>query len=215
MRKFVFGIMILLLIGSTLTLLAQHPREGKGTKITAKQQSQHVKDFGTVAYDPGAPQDSFRGFSGTNQSVGNIFSSANGSPLQTGTVTAVTVFPIAVGSDVIVTLYGPPTGGGNAANLGFFTVFGMVNSTFNVANLTVPVGPTFLAGIYIGTFGSGPDSIGMRSVSANGQGFHAMQVDFGNSTSASNFTLISGQNAMVRASGDILTPVELLNFSLE
>lgn len=168
---------------------------------------------GTVTYDPGPPQDFFRGFDGTNRSVGNVFNTRNGNPLFPGPLSFVTVFPIAVGGDVIVTVWGPPAGP-NAPLLTYVTGSGAVNSTFNAVPLTVSVGSSFLAGQYIGTFGSGPDSVGIRSSSINGQGFHAMQINFVGGTTGTGFQTITGQNAMVRASG-VVVPVELMHFDIE
>jgi hypothetical protein len=168
---------------------------------------------GTVAYDPGPPQDFFRTYDGTNRSVGNVFNTRNGNPLLPGPLSFVTVYPIAVGGDVIVSVFGAPVGS-NAPLLQFVTGTGVASNTFNAVPVSPSVGSSFLAGQYLGTFGSGPDSIGIRSASFNGMGFHAMQINFAGATSGTGFQTIQGQNAMVRASG-VVVPVELMNFKVE
>jgi hypothetical protein len=45
-------------------------------------------------------------------------------------------------------------------------------------------------------------------------GFHGMQINFAGGT-GTGFSTIAGENMMVRATGDILVPVELMNFSAE
>lgn len=169
---------------------------------------------GTVTYDPGPPQDFFRSFDGTNRSIGNQFNTRNGNPLIPGPLSFVTAFPIAVGGDIIVTIWGAPVGT-QAPVIVTASGGGAVNSTFNAVPVSPSVGSSFLAGQYIGTFGSGPDQVGMRSGSINGQGFHAMQINFvGGTAGGTGFQTLPGLNAMVRASG-VIVPVELMSFDIE
>lgn len=193
-------------------LLASAGRDGShGVKVRASVA--RGGGPGTIRYDPGAPEDFFRAYDGVNRSVGNQFDTRQGNPLIPGTVSALTLFPRVVGSDGIVTLFGPPTATA-APILGIFYPTGMVNSTFNVVPVTQQVGSSFLAGVYIGTFGSGPDSLGMRSASTQGQGFHGMQINFVGATAGTGFQTLSGQNAMVRVTGTVV-PVELLSFGVD
>ena len=186
-------------------------RDGtRGVRVKAQPA---VGGPGTVAYDPGPPQDFFRGFDGVNRTIGNQFDTRNGNPLMPGTISAVTVFPVAVGEDAILTVFGPPMGT-VAPILGIVYPSGMVDSTFNMVPFTLPVGSSFLVGMYVGTFGSGPDSVGMRSATTGGQGFHGMQINFVDLTSGTGFQTLSGQNAMVRVTGTVV-PVELQAFDVE
>jgi hypothetical protein len=55
--------------------------------------------------------------------------------------------------------------------------------------------------------------LALDSGSVGGQGFHAVKLDAG--PSASNITPIAGRNAIIRVSGNVSTPVELINFNIE
>lgn len=218
MKRMVVVVALFALVGSVALVAQQTGRDGRGKKAEAFQRGTGLvpEVVGTIQYDPGAPEDFFRTFDGTNRSIGNRFSSANGSPLQTGTVTAVSFFPQAVGGDVIVSFWGAPnTGAGTAPFITFATVGGVVSSVFNVAFFNVPVGPDFMAGLYVGTFGSGPDAMGMRNATYAGQGFHGMQINFIGGTFGTGFQSLASTNAMFRASGDLLVPVELMDFTIE
>jgi hypothetical protein len=166
---------------------------------------------GTVVYDPGAPADFFTNGDASNDIFGNLFNTSNGNPLMPGNLTAVTTFPQPVGTDVIMSLLGPPAGG-NAVVLQTVPVLGAVANTFNQVPVTQSVGSSFLVGQYLGSF-NGPDSVGVRSASVNGQGFHGFQINFQAGT-ATGFAPLAGQNVMVRASGTVI-PVELMSFEVD
>ena len=172
--------------------------------------------FGSVIYDPGAPADFFRTDTGAgNQIVGNVFNSAAGSPLlATGSITHFTVFPNVADGNVIISLLGPPAGTTAAPVIGF-TVSGIVSNYFNQIGVApLAIGSSFLVGQYVGTY-LGPDSIGIRTATTNGQGYHAMQINYVSPAVATGFQTIPGQNAMVRLRGNLLVPVELMRFTVE
>ena len=56
------------------------------------------------------------------------------------------------------------------------------------------------------------DTIGLGSGTVAGQGHHGMSI---NDIVGTDFITLSGINALVRASGDIIIPVELMTFSVE
>ncbi|MCZ6506625.1 MAG: hypothetical protein O7A04_01060, partial [Acidobacteria bacterium] len=90
-----------------------------------------------------------------------------------------------------------------------FTGATALPSTFNSLPVSVPVTGAFFGGLaaQAGLFAS----VGMRSASTNGQGFHGRQRSFGGVVS----NTLPGQNIMFRVSGDIIVPVELLEFEVE
>jgi hypothetical protein len=191
-------------LGKQKVKAVQGARKGRGTDNLV----------GTITYDPGAPADSFIS-GGGNDIVTNRFNSALGAPLRPGNVTGVSFFPgIINGNYAVVSVLGPPNGT-TAAILAIFYVTGAVPNAFNsVALSPVGVGADFMAGQYVGSF-DGPDSAGLRAASVNGQGFHAHQMNFINSTLATGVVALPGQNSMFRATGNILTPVELLDFKIQ
>lgn len=186
-----------------------------GSKAFAKPLKFAGEVVGTIQYDPGVPADTFRTDTGPgNQIVANQFDSAEGSPLlATGTLSRVTFYPQVQDGNAILSILGPVQGT-VAQVLATVQISGVVNGTFNqVSALGIPVGSSFLVGQYLGTF-NGPDSVGMRSASYAGQGFHGAQLNFAGSV-ATNFTTLPGQNTMIRANGNILVPVELMSFEVE
>ena len=74
-------------------------------------------------------------------------------------------------------------------------------SAFTLA-LLMPITGNF------GTFGS----IGFDTLTVNGQGFHGIQRDFYTGGSGSPLT---GRNMIIRVSGNMIIPVELLEFEVE
>ena len=160
--------------------------------------------LGTIQYDPGAPADLYRSNGGnTDNSMGNVFNTASGSPLKAaGTITGVSVFARLGGAT------GTGPGPSCAAGISFFNLPNVTGSAVNIgyeglgtipANSFVPmtISPTqmmaggFMAGIYQGTF-AGSDSIGLRTGTTNGQGHHAFQISF-NGTTSTGYTTIPGE----------------------
>lgn len=70
-------------------------------------------------------------------------------------------------------------------------------------------------GPFIVGFTAGSVNIAFDSNSVNTQGFHAVEYNTMGFSSASGIVPIAGLNAIIRVSGDVLTPVELMNFSIE
>lgn len=177
-----------------------------------------LRGTGTIQYDPGAPADSLLGQTGPSVTIGNRFNSANGQPLAPGTVTFLSFYMAnhIFGPGVGV-FWGPPTGGGGAsAILRSFNLTPITNNTFNAffLPLLVPVPSDFLVGLYLPSGPAGAGQLGMRSVTTNGQGFHAAQISW-NGGAGTNYGPITGQNAMLRVAGNMVIPVELLEFEVE
>jgi len=171
---------------------------------------------GIIVYDPGVPADVLSGGQGPSVTVGNRFSSRNGNPLSSGSATFLSFYlaNAALGGGLAV-LWGPPTAGGGAPAIASFTIGAIPPTGFNgVAIGPFNVGSDFLAGIYLNSGQPSRGQIGMRSASTNGQGFHGMQISFGGGAGA-NYASIAGQNAMMRAAGSMIIPVELTEFDVE
>lgn len=169
-----------------------------------------------ITYDAGGTEDFFQGLSGSLDVFGNIFNSANGGPLQAGTITGVSWFGRdgSGGGDMTLSFIGPPAGG-SAVLYTYINFTGVANSVFNAATISQPVGTSFLVGFYVGTF-NGPDSVGMQNQTANGQGFHGFQGDFLGGATIGSIAPLPQTNAMIRAAGDLATiPVELTAFDVE
>lgn len=171
---------------------------------------------GVITYDPGTPADLLRGQQGPSNTIGNRFNSRNGNPLSPGSAYFLSAYMAnnTIGGALAV-LWGPPTGGGGAPLISSFTFSPVVNGAFNGVSFTpVNVGTDFMAGIYLNSGQPGRGDIGMRTSSVNGQGFHAMQISWGGGA-GTNYASIPGENAMLRAAGTFIVPVELMEFDVE
>jgi hypothetical protein len=180
---------------------------GNGREVPSEPQV-----VGTITYDTGVNA----GFPPDTGAivVGNRFNSALGGPLlMTGMVTMAVIFPQNGGNNSF-TFFGPPNGAGSATQIGAIQVANMLAGVFNTVAVTgITVGPDFLGAFY-GQFGGTPGLVGLDSNQVNGQGFHAFQA----TTALPQITMfapIANRNAMYRVVGDVLTPVELMNFKIE
>ena len=192
--------------------LGHHVTKAQHGKRPAGKSTDNI--FGTITYEPGAPADAFASEPGGNNVVSNHFNSAMGGPLRPGNLTGATFFPGIVQGTAVVSVMGPPAGG-QATIIGVTYLTGIAGNTFNTVNIgPFAVGADFMAGMYVGAFG-GTDQIGLRNASVNGQGFHAVQMNFIGTNTATGVVPLPGQNAMFRASGNLLVPVELMDFKLE
>lgn len=144
---------------------------------------------------------------------GNHFDTAAGSPVMaSGSVTQIQFFaPSGVGTDnVFVSVYGPPSGT-TAPFLDDISVpLNNGSSAWNTATITAQnyVGTGFLAGVWY----FGDDYVGLGSGTVGMQGHHGMRI---NDIAGTDFATVSGINALLRATGDVLVPVELMSFSVQ
>lgn len=168
-----------------------------------------IEGTGVVQYDPPGAADSFAGSLGNL--VGNVFDTRMGQPLETGNVSQMAFYH--GGSDATFPYVG-------IAELSPFSVIttpsfsGLVPFSFNTVPITgaPSVSPPFFAGVLVSnSFASSADSVGMRSASTGGQGFHAGSLPFGGPVID-----LAGRNAMVRVAGSIwVVPVELMDFDVQ
>ena len=172
---------------------------------------------GTVTYDTGTNAgfhpDGSNG-ANLNRTVGNRFNSALGGPLlMTGMVTMLTAFPASSGG-LSVSIATTPTPG-NTATVVAFVNANMMAGAFNAVNIAATVPADFL-GIFVGAFnGNNPAGLlGMSDMQNVGQGYHAIQA-FYNLGAQTMIEVVPNRNAMIRATGDILIPVELMEFKIQ
>ena len=179
-----------------------------------------------VQYDPGFPPDTLGVAPLPGSVLGNLFDTASGQPLASGALTRIswyqgsahlegTVLAGFVGLWSTGTGYGQPFSGGQVSPLDSFG-FNAISAPGGIA-----VPSRFIVGVYVPTYtyyihapvqGTHPwGSIGLRSASTQGQGFHGRQLNWQRIYSAS----LPGQNAMVRVAGDVVVPVELMEFDID
>ncbi len=207
MKRITTVALVLLLGGFAATGHAEwvKPTEKAGSGHTA-QQGGGPEGVGTVQYDPPGPADTFFGAYGAW--YGNRFDTAFGGPLDTGNVTALAFY--IGGADATFPFVGV-FGSGGATPLFSAAISGIVPFTFNTVPVTgvATVAPGFLAGVFVSSaFGSSADSVGARTASTNGQGFHAEAFNGATGT-------FQSLNAMVRVTGSVFIPVELVGFEVE
>ena len=72
-------------------------------------------------------------------------------------------------------------------------------------------------GLFLGTFGSTQAAglLGMSDMATMGQGYHAIEGFYASAMIGTMFQTVPNRNAMLRATGDILTPVELMDFKIQ
>ena len=217
MKKTALVAVSLMLVGSALSVANAAPggrRNAQTVEAIVVPNAPEV--VGTVTYDTGVNVGFFPdATSGNlNRTVGNRFNSALGQPLlMTGMVSMITAFPAAAGTQS-VSVAGPPNGAGVALVLAFING-NMMAGQFNSLAITANVGGDFL-GIFLGAYNvtTAAGLAGMSDMETMGQGFHA----FSGFYAAGNQTMVTpipNRNAMVRATGNILVPVELMEFKIQ
>ena len=80
-----------------------------------------------------------------------------------------------------------------------------------VGSLSVPVLGSFVGGAFAFSPNSSFGSLGLRSATTNAQGFHGIQRNFVGNVS----NTLPCRNVMFRVSGNVIIPVELLEFEVE
>lgn len=202
------GVVVVVLLIAGISQAQQRNRPGEpvgGRQGVARPSGGTPDGVGAVQYDPGAPADFLlNGLGGGTAYVGNLFDTRNGLPLSPGTITQVSWYNGAPGGLTLVEIWVPGTGVGTQ-----IVVSGGVANTFNVLNTSYPMPSARFVGMALR---DAPfNSLGMRSATTNSQGAHGIQRSFGGAVS----NTLPGQNAMVRISGSIVIPVELLEFEVE
>jgi len=208
-KKIIFGVVAcaLLVVG---TSTAQKNLSGQlgDNRVRATSVSIDPEGTGSVIYDPGTPADTF--LTGSNGSYpfanyfGNLFDTQNGNPLSPGTITAVSWYQGAAPGTFVFVDFANATGSITTQ----LSATGIAANAFNAITASVSApGPKFVGvAMYQASFGS----VGARSASTNGQGFHGVQRGFYPYTNT-----LTGQNVMVRVAGTIVVPVELMEFDVE
>lgn len=222
MRKAAVVVTALALAGIVGPAASAAERAGRTARKTdARTVPSALAVIGTITYDTGINvgfyPDSVSG--NLNRLVGNRFDSQLGHKLMmTNMVTMITVFPANDGLQS-VSIAGPPDAMGSAMVLDYVAANLMANQ-FNaiLVNPGVTVGPDFL-GLFLGAFFvSQPlGLVGMSDMGTMGQGYHAIDGFYGapQGLMATMIQVVPNRNAMVRATIDLLVPVELMDFRLE
>lgn len=192
-----------------------------GNKTLARTEKIAASATGSIIYDDGVVGTIFGG----GAIIGNRFDTfSGGNPVgSNGTITAVQGVlqpgPANTNGSGLVVIEGPQTAGGGAAAL-FNTAFSGLTDTVETVSITGLnvnyTGSSFFvlfgdfAQSYVPAFGTG---------SANGQGFHGVVGYTGGMfpSITSTFDFGNLRNGLVRASGNILTPipVELMEIEVE
>jgi len=213
----------LMFVGPTMVLQAAQGGRPKAKPAAQVNIVPNDPQFviGTVTYDTGTNAgfhpDVPAGSPNLNRVVGNRFNSALGGPLlmTNAMVTRLTVFPAASGGQSVSI-------GGTPSTMGVATVLDYQNANlmagvFNQVVLTLPVAvPSDFVAVFVGTFGgtNAAGLLGMSDMAVNGQGYHAIE-GFYAAGQQTMLTPVANRNAMIRAFGDILTPVELMDFKIQ
>lgn len=213
-----WAVCLVVVVGQSASLSsAENSRPGKRPNAQTLQAKPGpgIQVVGTITYDTGVNA----GFPPDTGAIiiGNRFNSALGGPLlMTGMVTMWEIFPQNSGAQSF-TFWGPPSTMNTAMLLTPYFMANLMANVFNQVTLPAPgvtTGPDFLV-TFFGFFSNTPPGLcGLDSNPVNGQGFHALQGNY----VAPNMTMIApiaGRNAMMRVTGDILTPVELMNFKIQ
>ncbi len=190
------------------------PGKKRAFESAGRQARPPQKFFGTIAYDSGI----FGVCCRTNRTIGNQFDTALNpagtaiSPVSmSGSISAISFHMIHVGGGaVFLSLYDNVTG--TMADL-ITSISVPAAPGSNYVRFPIPIpysGSSFLAGIW--QFTPTSDTLAVATGTLGGQGFHGMSI---NAIVGTGFTTLASLNAAVRTHGDIVTPVELLNFEVE
>jgi len=188
------------------------------------------KAFGTIAYDNGFatsfPAVVGRSFGNQYDTALNPAGTAIGPVQVSGSVTALqwgmwgNPTQTSWGT-FFIEFYGPVSGT-TAPFITSFALNGVGGSSPLLVGftLTTPLnysGPSFLAAFYNGNSGTslpnGPCPL-FTSTTVGGQGHHGMAINW-NPGTGTGFAAIPTANALMRPSGNVLIPVELMNFTVE
>ncbi len=195
MKKTLIALSVVLAAG---VALAQQTRTGPGAGQTTKV-GQLPDVVATVTYDTGAPADAI---GNVGDSVGNRFNTHLGNPLLDGTAYGISFYAGDTSfSTVFFTFFPDPP-----VFSSYFQAFGIVGGAFNAFTFAPinPPGTTWLAGI--------SRYVGLVNDTTQGQGFHGGQINW---ITNNTFDPYPNQNAMVRVTGDLVIPVELMHFDVE
>lgn len=165
---------------------------------------------GTITYDDGTVTNIP---AVASECFGNQFDTAlGGSVNANGSVTQMQFYmESTAGAAAFVSVFGP-VGGGTAASV-LTSISVPVSTGWNTYTFGSPIaytGSSFLAGVWANS--TTGDLVGLGTGTVAGQGHHAMHI---NDIVGTGFGTISGLNALVRATGDVLVPVELMQFSID
>jgi hypothetical protein len=221
-KKTAFVAACLMMVGPALTVAdaaqSGRPNARKAEAKVLADASQFV--VGTVQYDTGTnagfhPDGANGG--NLNRTVGNRFNSALGGPLlAAGTVTMLTVFPANGGTQSVSIGSAPSTM--NTVMVFDYLTANLMAGQFNAITVAPAVNVTAdFVGLFLGAFGTTQAAglLGMSDMATMGQGYHAVEGFYVSAMIGTMFQTVPNRNAMLRATGNILTPVELMDFKIQ
>ncbi len=173
------------------------------------------KVVGAIVYDTGALGTCCLAF----KSIGNQFDTALNpagtalSPvMMSGSITMASFFMADTdGGGAFITVFDQLAGTTANKITSFFTSMTVATNLKSFATPIAYVGSSFLAGVWQNGTGTDDDRLAVATGTVAGQGWHGMSISSGGGAFVSLGTL----NGAFRVSGDVLTPVELLNFEVE
>jgi len=203
---------------------------GKGRPVSLNPPA---KSLGTIAYDTGGISGYTPNYVGRSL-WGNLFDSNQGvNPLAPGTISSIFWCQGVPGLSpvrspylafVVVAPNVNPTAGTFAALQGIPYPAMTSNGCFSLTGLSINVGPAFIAGLSNATsLGSGLYAgMAWDANTLGGQGFHGVRAGLAAGPpwgfapiTAPPISFPQPRNAVVRVSGNIVVPIELLDFHVE
>lgn len=210
-----FIVALVVLIGVSGASFAQ---KDQGTKVTLSDgpgfqpretvSGNHPLDLGGIIYDDGSV-DGTLGVSSVT--VGNQFDTSNGNPLTaSGTIFSASIYWASVsGTAAFLSIYDQQAG--TSANVLLSSSLPAATGFVGYSGLSVGyVGNSFLLGGWQPA-ATASDIVGVSSGTTNGQGFHGMTI---NDISGTGFNRPGTFNMVGGASGNIIIPVELMDFEI-
>ncbi len=187
------------------------PGKKRAFEPVGRQAAPPNKAAGTITYHSGAIGPCCI----PNNVVGNQFDFALNTAMtaispvmMSGSITMATFEMVALGAPNIVVAFYGPVAGSSAPLRTFFSV--SASTGVNTFSLTYAyTGSSFLAGVWNFTPFSASPAVATGTV--GGQGFHGMSLASG----GLSFVTLGTLNGAISVSGNVLTPVELLNFEIE
>ncbi len=195
-------------------MLEEARRAGRRV-VEAHKGSRATQGIGVIQYDPGTPV-GVRFADPPYAFVGNNFDTQNGVPLSPGTVYAMSWYHGSASTKGSPALMIVPSTAASPILMMFSNV---QTYAINVASFSpISVVPPFFAGVGAPAPQAGRGKsftqVGYATQSTNSQGFHGSQRTFSGGGGGGRAPIPS-QNLLVRATGNVAIPVELLEFEVE
>ncbi len=182
--------------------------------VTEKAGQTPKRPLGAITYDDGVvnvlPWVSSNCWGNRFDSALNPAATAIFPVMNSGSISMVSVYMVSVAGNVYLTIADQlNTGAGTAMNITSASF--PMTAGWNIVTFATPVdyaGGNYLVGVWY----FGGDVPGLGTGTLGGQGHHGMNINDG--TTLTGYMPSTTFNALIRPAGDMLTPVELMNFTL-